>query len=162
MQRILPYARTKDSFYCLQSLILHSAPFKTAAVCFGWREQTGTGCGYITPSILVLLSSTRPKRWEYYSCTTVFELAFCSSSAEKADGQSWHYITKTLVSKCWLNTNSGGFELAKRRPHFTWFGQQIRCPGIFQVLFQWDCFFLFFLFMSCRNTALEFADPSPT
>lgn len=143
MRRILPYAHTKDSFYCLRTLILHSTAFKTAAVCFGWREQTGTGRGYITQSILRSLSSTRPKIWEYYCCTTVFELAFCSSSADKADRQSWHYNTQTLVLRrvtCCLNTNSEGFVLAERskRPHFTWFGQQWIC----QVLFQRGRFFI--------------------
>lgn len=135
MRRILPYAHTKDSFYCLRTLILHSTAFKTAAVCFGWREQIGTGRGYITQSILRSLSSTRPKIWEYYCCTTVFELAFCSSSADKADRQSWHYNTQTLVLKrvmCCLNTNSEGFVLAERsrRPHFNLVWTTVDLPGI--------------------------------
>lgn len=167
MLRILPYAHTKDSFCCLQSLILHSAPFKTAAVCFGWRKQTGTGCGYITPSILLSLSSSRPKRWEYYGCTTVFELAFCSSSAEKA----WHYNTKTLVLKCvvWLNTNSGGFELARgvKAPtlYLVWTTDPLsrNLPGIVSVrLTRGFLFVIIIHVVHCRNIALEFADPSPT
>jgi len=111
MLRILPYAHTKDSFCCLQSLILHSALFQNCCRLF-WLTQTDWNGlrlhNTIHPAFAQLYKTQALRILLLHNGVWVGILLLLRWESLALQYQN----TCFKMCSVWLNTNSRGFELA--------------------------------------------------